>query len=134
MSEFPKKLRHLRSSGFIEKHPEGINIFRPDKNYGVRLFNQVGNTGTVPFDLISIIRFYEDEKTKKIEQQYRTKTVKHKGETMTQYIKDLVSFPRAQADEVAKAILLLAFGEDKVKEMKEELTKQSELDKILEEL
>ena len=126
-------MRKFYPSKIIKKFPEGVNIFRKGKNYGVRIFNQTGNTGKEGFDLISMIRFYQDEKTGVLQQQYRSERVKTKEGVKTNYLKDLISFPREQADEVARAILLTAHGVDKIKEVKEEIKKKSELDALVEE-
>jgi len=124
----------LYPTKIIQKFPEGVNVFRRGKNYGVRVFNQTGNTGKEGFDLISIIRFYQDEKTGKVQQQYRTEKVKtREGKIRTQYNKDLISFPREQADEVVKAILLMAHGNKTVTEIKEDIKKMSDLDALAEE-
>ena len=126
-------MRKCWPSNIIKKFPEGVNIFRRGKNYGVRVFNQTGNTATGGYDLISMIRFYEDEETGVVHQQYRSERVKTKDGVKTQYNKDLVSFPREQAEEVARAILLMAHGKDKVKEVKEEIKKSRDIDALAEE-
>uniref|UniRef100_A0A6H1ZJP6 Uncharacterized protein n=1 Tax=viral metagenome TaxID=1070528 RepID=A0A6H1ZJP6_9ZZZZ len=126
-------MRKFYPSQIIKKFPEGVNIFRKGKNYGVRIFNQTGNTATGGYDLISMIRFYEDEKTGVVHQQYRSERVKTKEGMKTNYLKDLISFPRAQADEVARAILLMAHGNEKVAEVKEEIKRSKDLDALAEE-
>uniref|UniRef100_A0A6M3KDY0 Uncharacterized protein n=1 Tax=viral metagenome TaxID=1070528 RepID=A0A6M3KDY0_9ZZZZ len=126
-------MRKFYPSQIIKKFPEGVNIFRKGKNYGVRIFNQTGNTVTGGDDLISMIRFYEDEKTGVVHQQYRSERVKTKEGMKTNYLKDLISFPRAQADEVARAILLMAHGNEKVAEVKEEIKRSKDLDALAEE-
>ena len=123
----------LRPTKIIKRFPVGVNIKRKGKNYGVRVFNQTGNNAQGGFDLISLIRFYEDEKTGELQQQYRTERVVVDGKSRTNYNKDLISFPREQADEVARAILLMAHGEAKVGEVKEKLARDRELDALAEE-
>ena len=126
-------MRKFYPSKIVKKYPIGVNIPRKGKNYGVRIFNQVGNTATGGYDLISMIRFYEDEKTGVVQQQYRSEKVKTKDGIKTNYNKDLISFPREQADEVARAILLMAHGNDKVGEVKEEIKRGKDLDALAEE-
>ena len=127
-------MRKFYPSTIIKKFPEGVNIFRKGKNYGVRIFNQTGNTSQGGYDLISMIRFYEDEKTGVVQQQYRSERVKTEDGPKTNYLKDLISFPREQADEVARAILMMAHGNEKVKEVKEEIKRGKDLDALAEEL